>query len=254
MPALVTIFSLLIFFLTWAISAIFAMAGVGAANTLVPVYYSLGISFSVAAAAGLLLNVFSLSSATFNNGRHSHIDWRLGTTFMIPAVIMAPIGAIIGINTPRRILLVVFALFLLYTIYNLLKGKRSTSTKLLSQRNGLLIGLSIGGLAGFMGGLLGVGGGMIILPVLTFLESDFKTVAGTAAYIALFSSASGFLSYLKILGAVNINLWLIILIGGALGGITGSYLMNRFNAQKIRYVIIAVVTIVALRLIYSILV
>ncbi len=64
-----TILYIFILFITWLLSALFAIAGVGAANTLIPVYYSLGIPFSIAAAAGLLLNVFSLSSSTANNGR-----------------------------------------------------------------------------------------------------------------------------------------------------------------------------------------
>lgn len=246
------IFNTMILAMTWLLSSVFATAGVGAANTLIPVYYSLGIPFSVSAAAGLLLNVFSLSSATVNNGLHHHINWTLGTTFLVPAVIMAPIGALVGINTPRKILLITFVIFLSYTLYNLVRTKKRNSRSVLIGKKGTLLGVTIGGVAGFLGGLLGVGGGMVILPVLTFMEHDYKKISGTAGFIALFSSASGFLAYLTILRGVDYALWAIILIGGILGGLTGSYLLNKVKSITIKYVIIAIVAGVTAKLIYSI--
>ena len=245
-------FYVIILILTWFLSSLFSMAGVGAANTLIPVYYSLGIPFSIAAASGLLLNVFSLTSATVNNGGHHHINWKLGTNFLIPAVIMAPIGAIVGVHTPGKTLSVIFVAFLLFTLYNLARTKRRRSEAVLQGWTGTAIAILIGCTAGFVGGLLGVGGGLIILPALTFLEDDYKMVSGTAGYVALFISASGFLSYVTILGGVSYVLWGTVLIGGILGGSTGSYLVNRFESRNIRYVIMTIVAIVTVKLIYSI--
>ncbi len=247
-------FSILILFVTWVFSSVFAMAGLGAANTLIPVYYSVGISFSIAAAAGLLLNVFSLSTATVNNWKNKHIDWRTGTIFMIPAVIMAPIGAILGMHVPRNILLIIFVIFLLYTLFNLLTSRHSGNRNMIFQKKAIYLGVIVGGIAGFMGGLLGVGGGMIILPVLTYLETDYKKVSGTSGYVALFSSASGFISYLSILHGVDYTLWIIVLAGGILGGGTASFLVNRFKSSTIKYIIIVIIAVVALKLVYSLLI
>lgn len=249
-----SIFYALLLAFTGILSAIFAMAGLGAANTLIPIYTSLGIAFSVAAASGLLLNVFSLSTATINNWRNKHINWKVGTTFMVPAVIMAPIGALIGTHSPRRILLIIFSIFLVYTLYNFIKTRKGSSGKLLSGTKGTTIGVVIGGFAGFIGGLLGVGGGMIVLPVMTFLEQDYKTVSGTTGYVALFSSASGFLSYLTILHEVNYVIWEIVLAGGILGGLTGSYFINRFTSHTIKMIIILIVAAVTVKLVYSLIV
>ena len=247
-----TILCIFILFITWLLSALFAIAGVGAANTLIPVYYSLGIPFSIAAAAGLLLNVFSLSSSTANNGRKKRINWKLGTMFLIPAVIMAPVGAYIGIHTPKHILLWIFVAFLAYTLYNLIKMKKAVNEESKFKGvKGLYLGISVGALAGFLGGLLGVGGGMIILPVLTFIETDFKKISGTAGYIALFSSASGFLSYLSLLHGVNYMLWIIVLVGGILGGFTGSFLMNKFKSSTVKGIIIVIITFVMIKVVLT---
>ncbi len=171
---------------------------------------------------------------------------------MIPAVVMAPIGAIVGAHTPDFILLVIFTLFLSYTLYNLITSqKRQKRSKEMTSINAILVGIGIGGIAGFLGGLLGVGGGLIILPVLTFMEGDFKKIAGTTAYIALFSSMSGFISYLLILHGINYILWIAVLLGGAIGGITGSALMHRFNSKNVRILIIIIVVFILAKTAYS---
>lgn len=246
-------FYVLILFITWSLSSIFAMAGVGAANTLVPTYFSLGIPLAMASASGLLLNIFSLSSATVNNAKNHNIDWKLGTIFVIPAVIMAPVGALLEPQTPRKILLVLFVAFLSITMLNLLRGKPTGRSEFIRARQKGPIAIAIGGLAGFLGGILGIGGGLIILPVLTFLEEDFKRVSGTSGYVALFISASGFLAYLRVLSEGSYTLWAVIVAGGILGGWTGSVAMNKFKSRTIRYVIVTVVAIVTLKLLYSIL-
>ncbi|CAC12235.1 conserved hypothetical membrane protein [Thermoplasma acidophilum] len=244
---------IIILILTWILSAVFAISGVGAANTLIPIYYSFGIPFSIAAAAGLLLNVFSLSSATANNAKHSFILWKIGVIFLIPAVAMAPVGAMVGVHTPRKYLLIIFVVFLSYTLFNLISGrKKGKKDAVLTGISGAITGIFIGALAGFLGGLLGVGGGMIILPVLTFMESDYKKIAGTSAFIALFSSASGFLSYLAILRGVNYLLWIVVLIGGIAGGFTGSFLMHRFDSRKVRLLIIIIILFVTVKTAYSV--
>jgi uncharacterized membrane protein YfcA len=224
---------------------IFAIAGVGAANTLIPIYYSMDIPFSIAAATGLLLNVFSLSTATVNNARRGKVLWKLGTVFLIPAVIMAPIGAYVGIHTPRKVLLWVFAVFLMYTLYNLVRGRvKEESGRFYGSIRGYMLGVLVGAIAGFLGGLLGVGGGMIILPVLTLIERDAKKVSATAGYVALFSSASGFTSYLFLLRGIDYGLWVVVLIGGVLGGFCGSYLMNRMRTLYVKYTIVSIITFV----------
>ncbi|MEJ2776157.1 sulfite exporter TauE/SafE family protein [Sulfolobaceae archaeon RB850M] len=247
------IFLSIIFILTWIISALFAVAGVGAANTLIPIYYSLGIPFSIASAAGLLLNVFSLSSATVNNGKRGRVLWKLGTIFLIPAVIMAPIGAFIGIHTPRKILLWIFVAFLGYTLYNLIRGRAKEETNKFSGNiKGYILGITVGAIAGFLGGLLGVGGGMIILPVLALIEKDYKKVSATAGYVALFSSASGFTSYLFLLRGISYDLWLVVLIGGILGGFSGSYLMNKMKTLYVKYTIVSIITFVLIKILIGI--
>jgi hypothetical protein len=62
--------------------------------------------------------------------------------------------------------------------------------------------------------------------------------------VALFSSASGFTSYLFLLRGIDYGLWVVVLIGGVLGEFCGSYLMNRMRTLYVKYTIVSIITFV----------
>jgi uncharacterized membrane protein YfcA len=164
---------------------------------------------------------------------------------------MSPIGAYISIHTPRKMLLWVFVAFLSYTLYNLIKGKaKEEAGKFSGNAKGYLLGILVGAIAGFLGGLLGVGSGSIILAALALIETDYKKVPATAAYITLLSYASGFISYLLFLRRISYVLWLVVFIGGVLGGFAGSYLtkMNKVRTTLVKYTIITIIAFVLIKI------
>jgi uncharacterized protein len=87
-------------------------------------------------------------------------------------------------------------------------------------RGRLLIGAAVGGFAGFTGGLLGIGGGFIIAPMLMETGYPAKEAAATTAFIVTFSSFSGFMGHMAegridlILAAVAIG---AVIIGSQFG-------------------------------------
>ena len=87
-------------------------------------------------------------------------------------------------------------------------------------------GVSVGGVAGYLGGLLGVGGGNFIVPVLVWLGFDPKRASATTAFIVIFSSLSGFLGKAS-MGAMDGALVLWTAGGSVAGALLGSWLMQR---------------------------
>jgi uncharacterized membrane protein YfcA len=250
-----TVLLIIIFFVTWIITSIFTVAGLGGAVVLVPILYSLGIPFSVAADTGLFLNIFSLFIAMVNNARRGNVLWKLGTTLLIPAAAMAPVGAYVGSHAPKIALLWALTAFLSYTLYNLVRERAKVrSSRFYGSVKGYVLTALVGVITGFLSGMLGIGGAILILPVMVLIEEDIKKASATTGYIALLISVSGFTSYLLLLREklwlvmLAERLWLVVLTGGSLGGLTGSYLLNRLRPFYVKYIVVFIIALVLVKI------
>ena len=106
----------------------------------------------------------------------------------------------------KTVLLAMFAAFLVFAGVMMLFYKTQKRNQALSRPVEIGAGAGVGTAAGFLGGLLGVGSGNFILPVLNWLGLDTKTAAGTTALVVVFSSLSGFLGHATMSG-LDHGLW-----------------------------------------------
>jgi len=112
-------------------------------------------------------------------------------------------------------------------------------------------GMGVGTVAGFLGGLLGVGGGNFILPVLNWLGLDAKMAAGTTAMVVVFSSLAGFLGHATISG---LDPWFIgiMAVMAAAGSIVGSQLMKtRISSTQLKKMIGVLLFLIAAKMIFD---
>jgi uncharacterized membrane protein YfcA len=106
--------------------------------------------------------------------------------------------------------------------------------------------------AGFLGGLLGVGGGNFIVPVLNWLGIDAKVAAGTTAMVVVFASFSGFLGHIT-LGGLNPIFIGIMALFSALGSIVGSQMMKtRISSSQLKKIIGVLLMVIAAKMIFDI--
>lgn len=103
----------------------------------------------------------------------------------------------------------------------------------------------VGGLfVGFLSGFFGGGGGMIVVPLLTFfLGLADKNAHATAIFTILPISIASSVVYI-IKGAVNYYFLLYATIGFIVGGIVGALLLNKMSNTLLR-VIFAIIMIIA---------
>lgn len=223
--------------LVFFFSGLMAMAGLGAAFLFVPLFYYMGVPLSEATAVALLLNVVSLLFAAINYWRGRLINWRVGLPVLIMAVLLAPVGARLTATVDRRLLLGLFAAFLVFAGLMMLFYRPKPRAQALSRGVEIGAGTAVGGVAGFLGGLLGVGGGNFILPVLNGLGLDAKIAAGTTALIVVFSSLSGFLGHATLGGLDPVFVGVTALMA-ATGSIVGSQLMKyRLSSAQLKQII-----------------
>ena len=106
-------------------------------------------------------------------------------------------------------------------------------------------------MAGFLGGLLGVGGGNFILPVLNWLGLDAKAAAGTTALVVVFSSLSGFLGHATMskLDPLFVG---VMAVMAAIGSIIGSQLMkSKVSSSQLKRIIGILLWLIAAKMIFD---
>jgi uncharacterized membrane protein YfcA len=239
--------------LVFLFSGLMAMAGLGAAFLFVPLFYYLGVPLAEATPAALLLNVVSLMFAAFNYWRGKLINWRVGFPVLVTAVILSPIGARLTPFVDKKILLGMFAAFLVFAGFMMLFARIKAREKALSPAKEAAAGAGVGSVAGFLGGLLGVGGGNFILPVLNWMGLDTKVAAGTTALVVVFSSLSGFLGHATMGGLDPVFIG-VTAVSAALGSIVGSQLMKtKVSSAQLKKIIGTLLWIIAAKMIWDLL-
>ena len=114
-------------------------------------------------------------------------------------------------------------------------------------------GAGVGSAAGFLGGLLGVGGGNFIVPVLNWMGLDAKVASGTTALVVVFASLSGFLGHAT-MGGLDPAFVGVMALAAAAGSIAGSRLMTtRLSSTQLKRIIGVLLWLIALKMIFDLL-
>ena len=232
-------------------SGLLAMAGLGAAFLFVPLFYYLGVPLAEATPTALLLNAVSLSFATITYWRARLINWRVGVPVLVTAVILSPLGARVTPYVAKTLLLALFAAFLVFAGFMMLFFEPKKRDHEMNRAVEVGAGAGVGSVAGFLGGLLGVGGGNFIVPVLNWLGLDAKVAAATTALVVVFSSLSGFLGHAT-LGGIDPLFIGVNAMMAAIGSIIGAQLMKaKLSSAQLKRVIGILLWLIAAKMIFD---
>lgn len=240
--------------ITFIFTTVLTIAGVGAAFILIPVFLALKIPIREAMATALLLNSIAMIFASRTYIKRKLVVFKTALPILIIATVLSPLGAYTSKFVPQDILLWLFSAFLIFAgsmmlFYTSKEKKRETSSSTL-----IGYGTGVGAGAGYLGGLLGVGGGNFIVPVLVWLGFNPKKASATTAFIVIFSSFSGFLGHAS-LGHININLLLITAVGSIFGAILGAWLMGeKLKSRQVKKIIGIILFGIAAKMIWNLVV
>ena len=235
--------------ITLILAIVFSMGGAGPGIALIPILSFFGIDFTVARAIGLFAGASTTITASIMNIKRKIVDFY----FMLPIALMlfifAPIGAYSGKFIDENIIKFLFMLLLFYSAFMMMFGKK----KALVKTEGKLVLFIVGASVGFIAGLLGVGGGNILIPLLILLGYEPKKVAVTVSFVVPFSALSSFFTYASYI-QINWILLFCISISAIIGGYIGNYLMHfKLKQEHTKKVMAVILFILALKLLWSIL-
>ncbi len=240
----------LIFVISFIASFLFALGGVGAAIILIPILVSLGIPINTARPAGLFYNTVSMAGASYHNIKHKRLDFKVGIPLILSSFFFAVVGAWVSPSLPSRLILLLFIAFLLFSSGMFFLHRKKAVHQ--NRTDTPYISLSLtGALAGLLSGLLGVGGGGIISPLMLMLGYSPKKIASITAFVVPFSSFSAFLTYWT-MGHVDWRLMLIVSTGGMAGAVLGTRVMhNHLNPQTVKKILGIILLGMAIKLIFK---
>ena len=196
----------------------------------------------------LLLNLFVAGIAFYYYFKEGYFNKKLFFAFAITSVPFSLLGGRIDIDASlyKKILavLLVFAILKMLNVF----GKENDRIKEVKLWQGLFVGAIIG----FLSGLIGIGGGIILTPlILLFHWGKMKEAAAVSALFIWVNSASALIGQFSIgvtLEKESFLLVAIALIGGVFGGYFGS---KKINNQKLRYILAFVLSIACAKLFFT---
>ena len=109
--------------------------------------------------------------------------------------------------------------------------------------------LVIGGAGGFLGGFFGVGGGILLVPLIMWLLAPPRRVAHATSLGAIIALATSGMLGFAVEGRVNWGVGVSIGIGGVVGAAIGASLMNRLSPDVLRTIFAVVLVVAGVRMV-----
>ena len=221
------------------ISIVFSMFGQGGGSVYTPTLFLLGYAALLSTSTSLVLNLVTALFATLVYYRGGLVDLSLASAFIPGIVVGSFIGGAWGNFVDSDVLMWVFVTFLIgagarmvYTHWE------RTVTGDVRPRSPTKMNLELVGLfslgVGLLSGLLGVGGGILIVPFLIFAyKVPTKLSAGTSGFVVIFSSLFGVLGH-SAFGHLDYGLILPTLLAVAIGGVLGARFMVRTRTEWVK--------------------
>lgn len=227
------------------VAFLYAAVGHGGASGYLAMMALFNFAPAMMKPTALLLNLFVAAISFYHFWSEGYFNKKLFLSFSITSIPLAFIGGLIEIDASiyKKILgvLLIFAILKMLNIF----GKESNTIKEVK----VWQGLTVGGAIGFFSGLIGIGGGIILSPVILFMHwGKMKEAAAVSALFIWVNSASGMFG--QISSGVKIDPQAFILVSIAvIGGFFGAYLgSKKFNNKFLRFLLAFVLAISCFKL------
>jgi len=244
---------LTIFFFITAI--LYSSIGFGGGSTYLALMLIWDVPFYIFPILALICNIIVVTGNSINFLRSKNINLNLLIPYLIGSVPFAFFGASISINKDLFEILLFFIL-LIAGIFLLIRSKSFNKDQIVIRQVSKIISIIIGSIIGFISGLVGIGGGIFLSPILFLLKAGYpKHITSSASLFILINSIFGVAGQLTkdIVLSEFLNYWplfIVVLIGGQIGSFLNiKFLSNKVLALMTSFLVIFVAIRMGFRLI-----
>jgi uncharacterized protein len=237
--------ALIFYGLLFVVALLYASVGHGGASGYLALMAIFGMSVDTMKSSALILNLFVSLVAFIQFYKGGHFKFKSFLPFAMASVPMSFVGGMIHIDS--RIYKILLGVFLMFAVIRMLFFDDLKNNK--NALPSLFVSLVIGGSIGFLSGLLGIGGGIILSPILILLYSMNQKEAAAISAIFIFINSFAGLSGQWVQGVkIDPEIYFYVIIAFA-GGTFGSYLgASKLNHRALKYVLSLVLSIAIFKL------
>ena len=227
------------------------MFGMGGGSLMVPaIIYVFDLPMKQAVGTSLFVIIFSAISALINYIRHSKVYPKLAF-FIVPSGILgAQSGAFLASRLSDNVVKYIFVGIIAGLGIRMFFQKENNG-QCEKQEFNKTAAVIIGLLAGFVSGLCGVGGAVLVIPLLyIFLKVPMHTCIGTAVIAILFNAISGATGYI-VRGLVDFHIGLMLAIGSVVAAPLGARISINTPREKLRKIFAVVLILSGLSVLFK---
>ena len=241
---------ILLFFL---IAVLYSSIGFGGGSSYLAVLALTSIAFVEIRATALLCNIVVVTSGTYFYAKKGYYNWKKVMPLVLFSVPMAFIGGYLKISETLFFILLGCTL-LIAAIFMWMSKYISEISAKKHKNNSILKDASYGGVIGLFSGLVGIGGGIFLAPILHLTNWDTpKRIAATASFFILVNSFAGLIGQTKHPEfAINWELTSVLLGAVFIGGQIGSRIsFNKFTPLLLKRMTAILIAFVGMRILWK---
>ncbi len=237
----------ILFFIT---AILYSSIGFGGGSTYLALLLIWDTPYYIFPVIALFCNIIVVTGNSINYIKAGNHNFRLLTPFLIGSIPLAFLGGTLAMNKE------IFEIFLFIVlsiagVLLLINNKSYEDKNIIIRKLNLFVSILIGSSLGFVSGIVGIGGGIFLSPILFLLKADKpKNIVTTASLFILINSISGILGQLTKENVLEeITLYWPLFISVLIGGLFGNYLNLKIFSNRLLAIITSTLVIfVAIRM------
>ena len=240
----------ILFFVT---AILYSSVGFGGGSTYLAILFIWGVPYFIFPLIALACNIVVVSGNCFNYIRAGNLNLKLLIPYLIGSIPLAFIGGSLPVEK-KFFEILLFLVLAVAGVLLLFNFKSYEDNEESYRKIPLIISVLVGGILGFISGVVGIGGGIFLSPILFLMRAGKpKHIVTSASLFILINSLSGIIGQLTknvVLNEIQ-NYW-FLLLAVLIGGQVGNFLnLKIFSTRVLALVTSCLVLFVAIRMGYN---
>lgn len=213
----------------------------------------------ISVGTSLAIILVTVSNSTYGHHLNKNVDWSISKLMMLPIVIGAVVGSMVSKNLETKTLEIIFSAYVILVcikMFTEVKMEREVRSK-----NNFLYRM-VGFIIGFKSIILGIGGGTISIPFLTWRGHSMKNAVGISASLGIIIAISGAATYIYnglgitelpeySLGFVYLPAFLGVILTSFYFARVGAIISHRLPQKHLKFIFAIFLLIVAAKMVYN---